>query len=232
MIGVLAAAAGAAALFAATAGGAPVGTADKAAIEKVVRDYILANPEILPQAMEVLQARESSKAVAANRPQIETPFKGAWEGAADADVTLVQFFDYACGYCRQSLPVVERLVREDPKLKVVFREMPVLGPDSEAAAKISLKIAGTGQARYAQAHRALYAGGRPDAAARARVAARFGIAGDAIDAAVEQELVNNQQLQNLLRITGTPTWIVGDEVLGGAVGYDALKAAIAKARAD
>ena len=231
MIGVIAAAAGAAALFAATAIGTPVGTADKAAIEKVVRDYILANPEILPQAMEVLQARESGKAVAANRSQIETPFKGAWEGAADADVTLVQFFDYACGYCRQSLPVIEQLLREDRKLRVVYREMPVLGPDSEAAARLSLKIASTGQARYAEGHRALYSGGRPDMAARARVAARFGVRGDATDAAVEQELVNNQQLQNLLRITGTPTWVVGDQVLGGAVGYDVLKAAVAKARA-
>jgi protein-disulfide isomerase len=226
-IGIGAALLGAVAMFAATGGATAVGTTDKAAIEKIVRDYILANPEILPEAMERLQAKEAAKAIAANRNAIETPFGGAWEGAKNGDVVLAQFFDYACGYCRASLPVVDRLLKEDPKLKVVYRELPVLGPDSEAAAHLSLAVAAKG--RYAEFHRALYAEGRLDAAARAKLASRFGVSA-APTPASRGEIGKNQSLQGPLRISGTPTWVVGDRVVYGAVGYDELKAAIATAR--
>ncbi len=227
MIGLAAAALGAAATLAAT-GATPVGTTDKAAIEKIVRDYILEHPEILPEAMERLQARDTAKAVAANRKAIETPYAGAWEGNPDGDVVLVEFFDYACGYCRASLPDIERLLKEDPKLKIVYREMPVLGPDSTAAAELSLRVAKTG--RYAAFHRAAYAA-RPDAAARAKLAQQFGVDAKAKDAGAEGEIMANLQLQSALRLSGTPSWVVGDKLLAGAVGYDALKAAIAEARA-
>lgn len=230
MIGLIAAAAGAAAVAVATSG-TPVNTADKAAIEKIVRDYILEHPEILPEAMDRLQDRENAKAVVANIKAIETPFAGAWEGNPNGDVVLVQFFDYACGYCRASLPDIDRLLRDDPKLKIVYREMPVLGPDSEAAARLSLSVASSNQ-NYGRFHRALYGAGRPDAAARARLAAEYSIpAKQPENAAVEKELATNQQLQQTLRITGTPTWVVGDKMLSGAVGYDALKAAVAEVRA-
>lgn len=228
MIGLLAAAAGAAATFAATTSGPAVRVTDKAAIEMIVRDYILEHPEILPQAMEKLQDRETAKAVTANRKLIETPYAGAWEGNPNGDVVLVEFFDYACSYCRASLPDIERLLKDDPKLKIVYREMPVLGPDSVAAAELSLRVAKTG--RYAAFHRAAYAA-RPDAAAREKLARQFGVDPKAKDAAVDAEISTNLQLQNGLRLTGTPSWVVGDKVLAGAVGYDALKAAIAEVRA-
>ena len=228
MIGLLAAAAGAAATFAATTSGPAVRVTDKAAIEMIVRDYILEHPEILPQAMEKLQDRETAKAVTANRKLIETPYAGAWEGNPNGDVVLVEFFDYACSYCRASLPDIERLLKDDPKLKIVYREMPVLGPDSVAAAELSLRVAKTG--RYAAFHRAAYAA-RPDATAREKLARQFGVDPKAKDAAVDAEISTNLQLQNGLRLTGTPSWVVGDKVLAGAVGYDALKAAIAEVRA-
>jgi protein-disulfide isomerase len=228
MIVIFAAALGAAATFAATAAAPTVSIAEKAAVEKIVHDYILEHPEILPEAMERLQAREMTKAVAANRKLIETPYVGAWEGNPNGDVVLVEFFDYACGYCRASLPDIDRLLKEDPKLKIVYREMPVLGPDSTAAAELSLRVAKTG--RYAAFHRAAYAA-RPDAAARARLAQSFGVDSKAKDADAETEISTNLQLQNALRLTGTPSWVVGDKLLAGAVGYDALKAANAEARA-
>lgn len=227
MIGLLAAAAGAAATLAATGAAPAIGTTDKAAIEKIVRDYILEHPEILPEAMDRLQAKETAKAVAANRKAIETPYAGAWEGNPNGDVTLVQFFDYACGYCRTSLPDIERLLKDDPKLRIVYREMPVLGPDSTAAAELSLRVAKT--SRYAAFHRAAYAT-RPDAAARAKLAKQFGIDTDAKDAGGDAEIMANLQLQNTLRLTGTPSWVVGYKILAGAVGYDALKAAVAEVR--
>lgn len=230
MIGLIAAAAGAAATLAATGGmGSPVAKADRAAIEAIVKDYILEHPEILPQAMERLQARETAKVVKANRELIETPYEGAWEGAKDADVTLVEFFDYNCGYCRSSLPDIKRLLAEDPKLRIVYREMPVLGPDSTAAAHVSLTVAKSG--RYPEFHKALYAA-RVDAATLDKVARQFGIDPTKAETpATREEVSTNLQLQNELRLTGTPSWVVGDKVLSGAVGYAALKAAIAEARA-
>lgn len=228
-IALIAAALGAAASYAATTS-PTIRPADRTAIEAVVRDYILEHPEILPEAMERLQARETGKAVAANRAIITTPYEGAWEGARDADVTLVEFFDYACGYCRASLTDIDRLLREDPKLRIVYREMPVLGPDSEAASHLSLAVAKTG--RYAQFHRALFAAGRPDRAALDKLGAQFGVdAAKAASAGTREEIATNLQLQNALRLTGTPSWVIGDRVLSGAVGYDALKAAIAEQRA-
>ena len=228
VIGLGAAVVGAAAALAATGATPSVGTTEKAAIEQIVRNYILENPEILPEAMERLEAKTAAKAVAANRKAIETPYAGAWEGNPQGDVVLVEFFDYACGYCRASVPDIDRLLKDDPKLRIVYREMPVLGPDSTAAAELSLKVAKTG--RYAAFHRAAYAA-RPDATARAKLAQQFGVDAKAKDAGVEAEIAANLQLQNALRLTGTPSWVVGDKVLAGAVGYDALKAAIAEVRA-
>lgn len=235
-IALIAAAVSAVASFAATSevgtsqAGSAVAATDRRAIEGIVRAYILDHPEILPEAMERLAGRETAKAVAANRAIIETPYEGAWAGARDGDVTLVEFFDYACGYCRASIPDVDRLLREDPRLRVVYREMPVLGPDSEAATYLSLAVARTG--RYAQFHRALFAAGHPDRATLDKLGQQFGIApATAPTPATRQEVTNNLQLQNALRLTGTPSWVIGDKVLSGAVGYDALKSAIAEQRA-
>ncbi|HEY0113121.1 MAG TPA: DsbA family protein [Allosphingosinicella sp.] len=195
-----------------------------------VRDYLLANPEILPQAMERLQEREAAKAVLANRDPLETPFAGAWAGAENGDVVLVEFFDYACGYCRKSNADVERLLKEDPKLKVVWRDWPVLGPDSEAAARASLAAAQAG--RFRQFYDGLFALGRPTPQAVAQALNAAGVTADAVQrVTAEQELRKNAELAEALSATGTPTFVVGDQLLQGAVGYEALKEAIAEARA-
>lgn len=228
LIGLSALAAGALAAAAAT-GSAPVSTTDKTAIEKIVRDYILEHPEILPEAMQRLQDREVGRAVAANRRQIETPFAGAWEGSAQPDVTIVEFFDYNCGFCRQSVADIDRLLKEDPRLRIVYREFPVLGPDSEVAARASLAAAKAG--KYPAFHRALFAAGRVDSASVARVARSLGIDPEGAAAEAKAEIDANLSLQRALDLRGTPSWVVGNKVLGGAVGYDALKAAVAEARA-
>jgi len=193
-----------------------------------VRSYLLEHPEVLPEAMDRLQAKRASEAVIANRAAIETPFAGAWAGAKDGDVTLVEFFDYACTFCRRSNADVDRLLKEDPKLKVVWREWPVLGPDSEAAARASLAAAQAG--KFRAFHDALYAAGRPTPDALAKAQAAVGVTPLGQEAA-KTELGKNYQLANALRTTGTPTFVVGDRIFQGAVGYDALKAAIAEARA-
>jgi protein-disulfide isomerase len=230
MIGIFAAAAGAAATVAVMASGSPVATNDKAAIEKIVREYILANPEILPEAMDKLRERETAKVIKANRKAIETPFAGAWEGAADADVTVVQFFDYNCGYCRASMPDIEKLLAADKRVRIVYREFPVLGPDSENAARVSLAAAKAG--KYAAFHRAVYAAGQPEPRAVERIAKQIGVdLAFASDPAAQAELDANLSLARPLGMSGTPSWVIGDKVLSGAVGFDALKDAIAAARA-
>jgi protein-disulfide isomerase len=208
-------------------------TSDRAAIETIVREYILNHPEILPEAMQNLEKREASKRLNEQGNTLTKPFAGAWEGSSNPDITLVEFFDYACGYCRSSRPDVDRLLAEDPKLRVVYRELPILGPASAQASRTSLAVALTGN--YGAFHRAMFAGGRPSdtTIAAALASAKIdpaAVKGRANSADIEHEIQTNLDLQRSLNLTGTPSWVVGDQVINGAVGYDELKAAIAEAR--
>jgi protein-disulfide isomerase len=199
----------------------------------LVRSYLLAHPEVLPEAMQKLRDRETGKFIDSYRHALETPFGGAWTGAKDGDVVLVEFFDYACPYCRKSNEDVARLLKEDPKLKLVWREWPVLGPDSQAAAEFSLAAARKG--RFRQFHDALFAIGRPNAQSivQARKAAGLTDADVAALGKAESnaELSGNYELARGLGASGTPAFVVGDRVLQGAVGYEALKQAVKDARA-
>lgn len=200
----------------------------------LVRTHLLQNPEILAEASDRLQQRGMAEAVDANRAAFETPFAGAWAGAEKGDVVLVEFFDYACGFCRRANADVERLLREDPNLKVVWREWPVLGEPSEIAAQASLAAAQSG--RYRAFYESLFAQGRPDAAAIERARQQAGVPAEAVERmmgseAARQELGKNYELARAIGATGTPTFVVGNQVLQGAVGYDALKEAITEARA-
>lgn len=201
---------------------------DRAATEQIVRDYILNNGEILPEAMDRLQRRQASAAVGQYRAALERPFHGAWAGAEDGDVVLVEFFDYACGYCRASNADVERLLREDPRLKVVWRDYPVLGPGSEQAAVASLAAARAG--RFKAFHDALYAAGRPTEATVSATARANGLGATALTDEFRAELQRNFQLARAVGVSGTPTFVVGNRVLSGAVGYEALRDAIREAR--
>ena len=197
---------------------------------KIVREGLLADPKILTDTVDALRDAQYAPVLAANRAAIETPFATSWKGAAKPEVTLVEFFDYACPYCKASNPAVDRLLKEDKGLRVVYRELPILGPDSVTAARLSLQASKLG--RFAQFHDTLWAAGRPAADTNAAAAQAAGIAPTPVqDAAIETELAQNQRLAGQLGATGTPLFVVGDKVLNGAVGYDMLKDAIARARA-
>ncbi len=201
---------------------------DRAEVEQIVRDYVLANPEIIPEAMQRLQDRRMAELVGQNRAAFETPFASAWAGAQDADVVLVEFFDYACGYCRKSNADIERLLREDKKLKVVWRELPVLGPDSQAAAELSLAAAQQG--RFKAFYDRLFESGRPTPEAQAQAGGALGVRRQPGRPEFQAELDKNFQLARAINASGTPTFVVGNKVLQGAVGYEALKQAIEEAR--
>ena len=205
------------------------GGAGQAQTEAIVRAYILENGEILPEAIERMQRRQARAAVLQNREALERPYRGAWAGAENGDVVMVQFFDYACPYCQQINGDVERLLREDGRLKVVWREYPVLGPSSEEAAIASLAAARLG--RFRPFHDNLFAAGPPTEASIAAARAAVGVQSATLTDEFRTELERNFDLGRAIGASGTPTFIIGDQVFQGAVGYETLKEAIEEARA-
>jgi protein-disulfide isomerase len=196
---------------------------------RIVREGMMSDPQILADTADALRDAQYAPTLAANRTALETPFGSSWKGAAKPDVTLVEFFDYACPYCKASNPHVDRLVKEDKGLRVVYRELPILGADSVTAARLSLEASRLG--RFAQFHDALWAAGRPAPETLALASQAAGIApAPKDDPAVEAELRRNFQLAGQLGATGTPLFIVGNRVMNSAVGYESLKKAVADAR--
>ena len=197
--------------------------------EKMVRDALLSNPEMIIEAGDALRDRQFAQTLAPIRASLETPFHSSWKGAAKPEVTLTYFFDYACGYCRQSNPDIERLLAEDKGLRVIYRELPILGPESVEAARVSLAASKAG--KFVQYHDALYAAGRPGPDTIAVAARAAGVSAQPVgDPAQEAELRANMGLAGHLGATGTPLFVVGDRVINSAVGYEELKKAVAAAR--
>jgi protein-disulfide isomerase len=203
----------------------------RAEVEKVVKDYILANPEILPEAMERLRAKANAQQVAASGDEIFVPFPGAVLGNPQGKVTLVEFTDFACGFCRSSVPEVEALIRDNPELKVVIRELPIIAETSPEAARWGLAAAEQG--RYPAFHNAMFAAGRTDIASIEGAARAAGLDVERArrftqDPKVKAELEANLAHARDLRLEGTPAWVVGEQLLTGAVGKEALAKAIAE----
>ena len=211
---------------------APAGE-DRAAIEKIVRSYILEHPEILPEAMDNLQRNQGRSQLAQVRGAVETPFAGATLGNPRGSVTLVEFTDYACGYCRRSLADIAELVRTNPDLRIVTRELPIISPHSAAAARMALAAAEQG--KYAAFHDAMFAAGQLDPQSIEAAARHAGLdlqraQAVAASAPVSEELQRNIALAQKLGFGGTPSWIAGDELIAGAVGRDRLAEAVKAAR--
>lgn len=196
---------------------------------KIVKQGLLANPQVLVEASDALRDRQYAPTLAGIRAQLETPFGSSWKGAEKPSVVLVEFYDYACPYCKASNPHVDQLIRENPGLRVVYRELPILGADSVVSARLSLAASKVG--RFRQFHDALYAAGRPAPDTNAAAARIANISPQVVeDEAVRAEITKNMQLAGQLGATGTPLFVVGERVLNGAVGYAALKKAVEDAQ--
>lgn len=211
---------------------AGIAPGQRAAIEALVRATLLDHPEILPEAMERLRQQEARATITPLRGALETPFDGAVLGNPKGRKVLVEFADYACGYCRRSEADVEAMIAADPELKVVVRLLPIIGPESEPAARMGLAAARQG--RYAAFHKAIYAGATPNdqsigAAAGAAKLDSAAAKAQAADTRVTDELQQNLALARRLGINGTPSWVVGDQLLSGAIGREKLEAAVARA---
>lgn len=187
------------------------------------RAFLLDNPDMLPQMVEAYEAQEAEKRLAAMGDQVFTPFPGVVLGNPKGKKVLVEFTDYNCPYCAASLKDVDRLVAEDPELKVVVREWPIF-EGSDVASRMAL-AAGL-QGKYPAFHDAMFRLGDVNAAAAEAGLDMARARADAASDAVSAEIANNLDLARSLGFTGTPAWIAGRKPIGGAVGYERLKAAL------
>jgi len=200
---------------------------------QLVRAYLLEHPELLRETAEQLRLKDNAKLIAANRPAIVDPYAGAQAGNLKGDVTLVEYIDYACGYCRASLPMVAELLAKDARVRVVYREYPVLSDESRVAAGWALAAAEQG--KYRAFHDALYALDGPTQANIQTAARTAGLDLGKAQAAATSERVTAEIDKNLaiggkLGISGTPGWVVGDRVVVGALPYEQMVATIEEAR--
>jgi protein-disulfide isomerase len=214
-------------------------------IETIIKDYIVSHPEVLQEAIAELDKRQAAadteKAKAAVAGNAETLFNSSRQvvlGNAKGDVTMVEFFDYNCGFCKRALPDMMELLKDDAKLKVVLKEFPVLGPGSVDAAKVAVAVRmqdKTGK-KYLDFHQKLLGGrGQADKARALAVAKEVGmdmarldkdLASDEVKVSIEETL----KLAETLGLNGTPSYIIGSDVVIGAVGLDALRAKVSYAR--
>jgi protein-disulfide isomerase len=211
------------------------------AIEEIIHDYLTKNPELMLDVLQAAQDKlkgesreKASVALVERRAELlddpDTPVGGNPKG----DVSLVEFFDYRCPYCKQVVPALEALLAKDKQLRFVYKEFPVLGPDSVTAARAAL--ASRKQGKYEAMHRALMAvKGTIDEAAVTKVAASVGLDLDRLKAdmaapEVDRSLKANIKLAEALDIHGTPGFVIGDEIVPGAVSLEALRQLIDTAR--
>ncbi len=216
---------------------------EKADIEAVVKDYILANPEIIGEALIALQARREEEqkakqtaAIARLTEKLQNSPHQAVLGNPKGTVTLVEFFDYNCGYCRRALPDMTALIKANPDLRVILKELPILSEGSVEAARVSVAVKDLAPESYGDFHAALFEKpGQANAAKALAVAAELGLDAAALEAAgnkpgVTENFVEAQQLAQALGISGTPSYVIGGEVVPGAAGFDALQAKVAAVR--
>lgn len=208
----------------------------KTEIENIVRDYLLENPEIIIEALEVFEQRRideqrlrQQQLISQNSGVLLASEHQTILGNPDGDITLIEFFDYNCGFCRDSLQHVERLVEEDKNLRVILKEFPVLGPGSQQAARVAIAASKVDPTKYLMLHsRLLNSRGQTNERTALRAAEKVGLDVSKIrelmnEPIIEEAITEVYSIATVLGVNGTPTFIVGNEVLPGAVGYEVLR---------
>src|ERR1019366_4994430 len=207
-------------------------------IEVIVRNYLLAHPEVLEEAMAELSKRQAAAeaqkheaSVATNAEKIFNSPRGVVLGNKDGDVTFVEFFDYNCGYCKRAMADMLELMKTDPKLKVVLKEFPVLSEGSVEAAKVAVavRMQDASGKKYLDFHQRLLGGRGPADKARAMAAAKEAgldigrVEKDLASPEVKATIEENFKLAESMGMNGTPSYVIGKQVVIGAVGLDSLK---------
>lgn len=216
---------------------------DRDAIETIVREYLLKNPEIMLEVQTALETKQQEEQrltqTATITEQSAEIFNASYDGIVgnpDGSVTVVEFFDYNCGFCKRAMADMDEMVKEDADLRFVLKEFPILGPDSQKAHIVSMAFRALHPDKYADFHRDLL--NKPGRAGEEK-ALRIALDLGADEAAIREEMNNSQiqeafaktyELANALSITGTPSYVVGDEVVFGALGQAVLTEKVANFR--
>jgi len=217
---------------------------DRDAIEAIVHEYLIKNPEVMVEVQAALEARQEEERRVAQLDTIKGSsdliFNAKYDGLIGnpaGKVTVVEFFDYNCGFCKRALGDLEKLVADHPDVRFVMKEFPILGPDSQKAAQVSMAFRTLAPEKYAEFHtKLLGTQGRATENVAIRIATSLGVE----EAALRAEMKNPEittafgetyDLANKLSITGTPSYIIGEEVIFGAMGHQVLAQKIEETRA-
>ncbi len=230
-------------IFSAPVAAQELSPAQKAAIDAQIRAYILENPEIIVDAMQVLEQREQqAKAnadrdlVASLKSELEDDGYSLIAGNPDGDVTMVEFLDYRCGYCKQAHDGVKALIASDPNIKFVVKEFPILGPDSTFAARAAMASLEQGPDLYLRFNDVMMRHrGELDKNAVMRLAGEVGLdqaklAEDLLNPQIAANIRETYGLARRLDISGTPAFIIGDTIVRGFLPYDTLKEIVEEQR--
>ena len=214
---------------------------DRERVEKIIREYLINNPEVLEEAIRALQARREARRQAAAQASMQKNRKQIYENPEDpvggnpnGDVTIVEFFDYRCGFCKRVAPVVEKALANDKKIRLVYKEFPVLGPNSVLAARAAL--ASRAQGKYLVFHKALMnARISYDEESIMKIAATVGIdtarlKKDMQASGIQAYIVKTRALARSLGIRGTPAFVIGEQMFPGALTSAQLARMIQQAR--
>jgi len=208
-----------------------------------IREYLLANPELIEemsQALEIKKEAESrvmaQAAITDNKDAIFNAPEDIVLGNPDGDVTVVEFYDYNCGFCKRAMTDMLALLDKDPNVRFVLKEFPILGPDSLAAHRVAMSFRALAPEQYGEYHLKLLGGDvRATESHAIELAKGFGVDEAALrdgmnDPAIDQSIRQTYELANALGISGTPSFVIGDEAVFGAVGEDVLLGKIANMR--
>jgi protein-disulfide isomerase len=216
----------------------------KSEIETIIKNYIMKNPELLRDAITELEAHDKTAADQAREKLVSDPQSPLYTspyqaivGNQDGKLTLVEFFDYNCGYCKKMLPDIVRLMKDEPDLRVILRDYPILSDSSVDAAQVAAAVRNQFKGeKFWEFHQKLLGSHGPVGKAEALAVAQslgadMGKIGQDMNApSVKEGLDESDRLGHDLALNGTPSYVVGDEVVVGAVGYDALKAKLENVR--
>src|SRR5436305_1230091 len=220
-------------------------TAERGEIEKIIKEYLLKHPEVLQEAMGELEKKqqlaETEKARSAIKNHSDALFNSPRQvvlGNPQGDVTFVEFFDYNCGYCKRALNDMVEIMGKDPKLKVVLKEFPVLGPGSVEAAQVAVAVRMQDKSgkKYLEFHQKLLGGrGQADKAKALAVAKEIGLDMTRLEKDLKSDevtasIAESMKLAEALGLNGTPSYVIGSDVVVGAVGLTALGDKIKAAR--
>lgn len=216
---------------------------EKEELGAFIKEYLLANPEIMLEVQEALASKQHAKqqeaaeaAIANNKEAIFNSAHDVTLGNPEGDVTIVEFFDYNCGYCKRALSDMDKILAKDKNVRFVLKEFPILGPDSLAAHKVSAAFRLIAPEKYGDFHRALLGGEeRATEETAIAVAANLGVTEEQLrekmeDDAQDASVRETYMLANDLGITGTPSYVIGNEAVFGAVGSGELTTKVANMR--